>query len=178
MEMILVMFIIGLLSVLVVPNLMATLPASRLNADAQRIASFLRQARLKAANTQKPIRISINCINHFTMADRPPCTALMESAVFTDGVMSDWQTIRDGRLEFKPTTNFISGNTPGAPAAGSLLDGNLIWLIYTPSSQIISSFGPPVVISIWYGDNILSGNAYELTLNTASGRVTMTRASH
>ena len=64
MELILVIFLITLLSAMAFPNLKGILPSSRLNTESRRLTSFLRQARLKAANTQKAVRVSINCIAH------------------------------------------------------------------------------------------------------------------
>jgi type II secretory pathway pseudopilin PulG len=178
MEMIVVVFIVGLIAALAVPNLLSTVPRSRLNADTQKLATFLRQARLKAANTQKPIRVSFNCIDHFLLATRPPCVALMETAVFEDGIMTGWLTIRDGRLEFRPEINITATSTTWTSLPGSALNSNLIWIVFTPSSRLISSFGPPINISLWYGNAPFGGFTYDVTLNPASGRVAMASGEH
>ena len=177
-ELILVIFLIGLLALMVVPNLREILPASRLNSESRRLSAFLRQARLKAANTQKAIRVSINCISHFSDASRPPCTAMMETAVYSEGSLDGWQLIRDWRLTFNNALNIKAGNAAWATINGSLLDPDLIWMVFTPSSRIITSFGPPVNITMWHGNIPHGGSTYDLTLNPASGRVNLAQAKH
>ena len=180
-ELILVMFLIGLLALMVVPNLRETLPASRVNTEARRLSAFLRQARLKAANTQKAVRVSINCIAHFatTSGDREPCRGVMEAAYYEGGEFKDWRQIRDGQVEFHSRFNIKACNANcSLIIPGSSLDDDLVWMVFAPSSQVHSDLGPTVNLSTWYGDHERGGNAYDLALNMTSGRVTMVSASH
>jgi prepilin-type N-terminal cleavage/methylation domain-containing protein len=176
-ELIVVITIIAILAALVVPNLMQQVPRSRLNTETQRFANFLRQARQKAANTQKPIRVAVNCIAHFAVStDQPPCTAKMETAIFSDGVMDNWGPVREGFIEFKEKINVqartvkdVDGNWSQTP--GSSIDDDLIWVVFLPSGQVISSFGPPINISFWYESLAEDKTSWEINLNSASGRV-------
>jgi prepilin-type N-terminal cleavage/methylation domain-containing protein len=176
-ELIVVIFIIGLLAAMAIPSLKEVLPTSRLNAESRRLSAFLRQARLKSANTQKAVRVSINCMNHVYNFSRP-CRAIMETAVYEGGIFDSWEQIRDGRLDFNNVVNIKAANNAWSPINGSLINSDLIWLIFTPSTRVMTSFGPPVNITMWYGDVPFGGRTYDLTLNQASGRVTVAQASH
>jgi type II secretion system protein H len=175
-ELIVVVFIIGLLAAVAIPSLKEVLPNSRLNAETQRLSAFLRQARLRAANTQKAVRVSINCMNHVYDFSRP-CRALMETAVYEGGIFDGWMQLRDGRVELNNAVNVKAADNAWSPTKGSDINDDLIWLIFTPSTRVMTSFGPPVNITMWYGDVPLGGRAYELTLNQASGRVTVAQAT-
>lgn len=177
-ELLLVIFIIGLMSVIAVPNLNKLVPDSRLNSESRKLSAFLRQARLKAANTQKAIRVSLNCMNHFAHSDRPSCQALMETAIYAGGEFDSWEPVRGGRLIFNSTLNIKASDPAWTPTAGSLLNDDMIWVVFTPSSRVLSSFGPPINITMWYGDVPHGGRTFDLTLNQASGRVAMVQSTH
>jgi prepilin-type N-terminal cleavage/methylation domain-containing protein len=184
MELVVVIAIMGILIGLAVPSLMQQVPRSRLNTESQRMGTFLRQARLKAANTQKPIRVAINCIGHFaTPDDNIPCSAKMETAIYSDGVMDSWGPVRDGLIELNAKINIQARTVrdPGtgnwSPTPGSSLNNNLIWVVFLPSGQVLSSFGPPINISLWYETIAEESASWEVNLNTASGRISITERS-
>jgi prepilin-type N-terminal cleavage/methylation domain-containing protein len=172
-ELLVVIGILGLIAAMGVPSLRTHVPATRLNSEARHLATFLRQARLKAANTQKPIRVSINCMDHFTIADSPACIALMETAIFADGIMTGWSILREGRLILHDLIHVGARDKDWLKVQGSSLHENLIWLVFMPTSQITSSFGPPINLTLWHGDNPEDAMAWAVTLNPASGRVTV-----
>jgi Tfp pilus assembly protein FimT len=176
MELLTVVAVIAAMSLLVVPNLVSSLPRARLSSEAQRLATFMRQARLKALNTQKPVRVSINCIDHFAASDPSACRARMELAVFEDGEMSKWVLVRDGRLEFNGAVNIQARDSNWNPVNGSGLNSDLAWAVFFPSGRLATSFGPPFNLSLWsYGEEASEG--WALTLNSASGRVSLTKRS-
>jgi hypothetical protein len=138
------------------------------------VGTFLRQARLKAASTQKPIRVAINCINHFA-DESESCTAKMETAIFSDGIMDDWGSIRDGFLEINEKIHLQARTAKDTwnPTNGSSLDANLIWMVFMPNGQLLSSFGPPINLSLWYDTLSEEKASWEITLNPASGRISI-----
>jgi prepilin-type N-terminal cleavage/methylation domain-containing protein len=177
-ELIVVVTLIGLMALMAVPTLQTLVPSSRLNSESRRLAAFLRQARFKAANTQKSVRVSINCMSHFATPARPSCRALMETAMYSEGEFHSWRPVRDGRLSLYNGVNLKSADAGWDPTAGSLINDDLIWLIFTPSSRVLTSFGPPVNLAMWYGDGPLDGTVYEMSLNTATGRVSLDKSEH
>ena len=102
----------------------------------------------------------------------------METAVYSGGEFDDWQIIRDGRLIFNPKINIKAANSTWSTIDGSLLHSELVWLIFTPSSQIVTSFGPPANLTMWHGNVPHGGQTYDVTLNPTSGRVGVSQGNH
>ena len=112
----------------------------------------------------------------------------MEAAFYEDGKFKDWRQIRGAQVEFHSRFNIKACNaTCAGIIPGSEVNENLIWMVFAPSSRVLSDLGaqleltdlgPPINLSMWYGDHDRAGNAYDLTLNTTSGRVTMKPANY
>jgi prepilin-type N-terminal cleavage/methylation domain-containing protein len=175
-ELLVVIFLIGFMAVLGVPRLTEVLYQTRINAEAQKIASIFRLARSKAANTQKPIRVSFDCIAHFASVPHPPCTSKTETAVFINGELDHWTPIREGSLELADYVNIQARGSSLEPVSGSRLDDNIIWVVFTPDSHLFSSFSSPINLAVWYG-NTLETNGHLISLNSASARVTVAKRS-
>ncbi|MDR0356417.1 MAG: prepilin-type N-terminal cleavage/methylation domain-containing protein [Deltaproteobacteria bacterium] len=172
-ELLTVIAVIALLTALCLPSFKTLIPSSRVNADAQKLASMMRQARTKAANAQKPVRLSINCVDHFNLSEKKACQARLDIAVFTEGVLSSWNRLPGPPINLYERVSVKAVDGSDNPIVGSRLNDDLVWFVFTPSSRVFTSFGPPVNLAIFYGEK--SDASILLTLNAASGRVTLTK---
>ncbi|MDR0354715.1 MAG: prepilin-type N-terminal cleavage/methylation domain-containing protein [Deltaproteobacteria bacterium] len=174
-ELVVVIGMIAILFALAAPNFKAIVPSARTNADAQKLASLMRKARTKAANTQKPVRLSVNCIEHFNSKKKVPCRAKIEIAEFSEGKLANWIPLPGPPADLHANVSVKAVNDSFAPVNGSRLDEHLVWLVFTPSSRIMSSFGPPINLSVRHGKMTHGGML--LSLNAVSGRVALSKQS-
>ncbi len=174
MEVMVVVAVIGILAMMAVPAIMSLAPYQRARGEAQHAAVIMQQARLKAANTQKPMRVVVNCAKH--VATGEPCVLLLQSAIYDLGQVSGWTDIAGTRHEVHPKVDVLPIEDPGAPGAhdGDAKLADVYWTIFMPSSRV---FSDPRPSNLFFGATEFKTNTpwrgWILSVNSASGRTTL-----
>ena len=174
MEMIIICAILALLAMLSVPAFMSVVPGFRIKTEASHAATVMRQARLKAANTQRPTRVVVDCRDHVAapVTAPVPCVINMYTAQYDGGVFDSWREVEGTRHEMNTQILFI--NKPG----GATTDlTNIFWAIFMPSSRVVSSHDPMTMVFV---SEVLNKDparvSWEVNVNNGSGRTTLVRA--
>ena len=166
--------ILAILALIAVPSLFQIIPYNRVRLEAFNAATVMRQARLKAANTQRPTRVVLDCREHY-QGKNTPCFFQQQSATFVNGVFRDWVDIPGTRHLFHPRVGVrvVEGNKADKPLEAA------VWAVFTPASQVFSYFDtlsskPPFELLFTYDDfGTLDRATWSLTLNSSSGRATL-----
>ena len=173
-EALIVVAILAILAMIAIPSLVQIIPYNRVRLEAWGAATVMRQARLKAANTQRPVRVVLDCREHYKKSNSP-CFFQLNTATFVNGVFQDWVDLPGTRHLFHPRVGVrvVDGNEVKVP------DDKAVWAVFSPSSQVVSYFDtltskPPFELLITYDDfNTLERATWRLTLNSSSGRATL-----
>lgn len=186
-ETMVVVAIMAILTMLVVPTTTGILPSFQLRSAARGTAVVMEQARLMAANYQKPVRVAIDCRDRgaggAAVTSRQPCIATYYVAVFDqarEGAFTGWRKVNsDGNRIVSP--NPASGsrlmgeyvNIQPAMEAASVSDtpDGLFWAVFFPGGNLLSSHVP---MALTYTAQGVGGN-WRLSLNRTSGQVTVQR---
>ena len=141
-EMIVVVAIVAIIAMVAVPALTRIVPVQRLRGEVQNVAAFLRQARLKAANTQKPVRVSLVCPGR-EGASPDPCRLTLETANYSLGQVTGWTAVPNSGHEMAPKV-FVAQTLPerwkdldGDGKVNSLqtTPEGVVWVIFMPSGR-------------------------------------------
>ncbi|UQZ87821.1 hypothetical protein C4J81_00740 [Deltaproteobacteria bacterium Smac51] len=175
MELLAVTAVLAILAMIAVPALSNILPYYKVRLEAKNAATIMRQARLKAASTQRPTRVVFSCGENDRSAPGP-CHFRMQAATFVGGVFDQWRDL--------PGTRHYLDSGVGiqvAAADGSLEASDIVWAVFMPYSRVYSSFDSMAdcpqfsMVFLWKGYNSPARAAWDLTLNSNSGRATLTR---
>jgi Tfp pilus assembly protein FimT len=170
LEVVVVLGIIAILAVMAVPALMSIVPTAQLRGSARSVVSLMQQARLMAENSQKPVRVSIDC-----RAPATVCRARLHIAVFnSDGTLDgdSWAEINDARRDLAREVGLAAA--ANAPASVQIANNpaNLYWAVFMPSGRARSSHEPFRVVFSRPG---AAGRTWELAVNRESGRASLQR---
>ena len=174
MEMIVICAILALLATLAVPAFMKIVPGFRVKTEASHVATVMRQARLKAANVQRPTRVVVDCRDHVAapVSAPVPCMVNMYTAQYSGGVFDSWREVEGTRHAMHTQVLFI--NKPGGAATDLT---NIFWAIFMPSSRVVSSHDPMTMVFVSEALNKDPARvSWEVNLNNGSGRTVLLRA--
>ena len=178
LEMLVVIAVIAVMAMMAGPALYRLVPIQRLRGETQNIAAFMRQARLKAASSQKPVRVVLNC------AGRPgrPCRLDMAAPIYEEDngkvEVVGWAGIPDSGHEL---ARQVFARSEEAPPTG-FPDG-VYWIIFMPSGRTFSFScpqpNPPCLQPYsldFHADDLRgrNGPGWRLAVENASGRVAFT----
>lgn len=177
-EMLVVIVIMGILVMMTVPSLQLLAPRYMLGSTAKSLDSLMQKARLTAHNTQKPIRMVVDCRGTKQPNPQTRCTMLLYSANFDNtGKLNltvppgPWTEVPESR-RYVHNKVLIGLPTP-APTA---VDAGLVdvyWAVFMPTGKVQASHNPMRLL-------IKPANAgldtyVEVSLSQQSGRVTVRR---
>ena len=168
LEMLVVIVVLAVLTAIAVPAMMDITPFTRARTSTTMMASLMQQARLKAANSQKPVRAVVDCRAHKakTIPDQP-CSMRLDMAVFKpDGTFSEWQNVPgSGRSASIPVD--VAEAAGVTPVSGNPSD--VYWAVFYPSS-VVSASHEPFQLTVQYRQR--KDTSWSFSLNKLSGRVT------
>lgn len=171
MELMVVIIVIAVMVMAAVPLSTRMIPYFQVRIEAQNAAAIMRQARLKAASTQRPTRVVLDCREHAGDVTRP-CVFSMQAAAYAEGVLTGWERVPIGGME---------GRYNMRPAVTARASGgdSLFWIIFMPSSRAFASPTPfeiEFVPEQFKSDSPASARGvWLLTVNGSSGRTTLVR---
>jgi prepilin-type N-terminal cleavage/methylation domain-containing protein len=164
-EVLVVAAVVALLAMLAIPALSRLPPAQRMRGEAQNAAAFARQARLKAASSQKPVRVVLEC-----PPDRAaPCRLTMEAAVYSLGQVTDWVRVPNGGREMARQISARPAAAPPYKGDSDRAREGVFWAIFMPNGRIFSFPSP---FDLVFNADDLRGNwpNWRLTVDRGSGR--------
>jgi len=166
LEMLAVVAIIAIIAMIAVPSLWSRAPYTSVRTSVSGITTSMQQARLKAANSQKPVRVVVNCSGHVDRDD-PPCTLRLDIAVFkADGSFDSWEFVNGS---FRELSSAVSVSAVSGSTAVSGNPNRIFWAVFFPSSTVSASHDP---FAVQVRSDVEPAALRELTLNRLTGRVT------
>lgn len=175
MEVLVVVAFIAILLMMAVPALTSLTPPYMVRSSANSLATMMQKARLMANNTQKPIRVAVDCRSASQRNDSTSCLLTMSSANFTtagelDVTAGAWAEVSQTRRGISNVvTVSLATDSPMPQAAFSPVIGNVYWAVFLPTGRVHASHDPMRLI---FSATNLNGVApRELSLNRHTGRV-------
>jgi hypothetical protein len=134
---------------------------------------MMQKARLMANNTQKPIRVAVDCRPASQTSGTTSCLMTMSSANFTTaGEIDTWTEVSQTRREISNMVTVGLATTNPVPQAvfSPAIDG-VYWAVFLPTGRVHASHDPMRLIfrARRYSEVI----PRELSLNRYAGRVTV-----
>lgn len=170
MEMLVICAILGILALISVPMLMQAVPGFRVKTEASSAATIMRQARLKAASTQRPTRVVISCDAHNNNA-RQPCVITMQTAQYKNGAFTNWLSAANTRHAMNNRVAVIRSAQSGATGPAGVF-----WAVFMPSSRVVSSHDPMIMVFVSEDRQRNPASvSWEVDINSGSGRTTLVR---
>jgi len=176
-EMLIAIAIVALIALMAGPALFKLAPVQRLRGEAQNVAAFMRQARLKAANNQKPVRVTLACLSQNPPAP-PPCRLFMQTATYERG---DPDTADDDevvwpmgadmtRHELARQVSVVPGSSKG-DGVDADNSPNMPWVIFMPNGRTFS-YPKPFLIRLYASDLPVGPDrrGWELGVDSGSGQ--------
>jgi len=164
-EMLLVLSLIAILAAMAVPAFLTIVPTAQLRGSARSVVSLIQRARLLAENTQKPVRVALDCRE--TAASSPQCVARLYSAVFKpDGALDSWAEVDMASRALAPRVRLAADLTSTAVAGNP---DDLFWAVFLPSGQMRGSHDPLRLVFSRPG----VPRTWELAVSQGSGRATL-----
>ena len=170
-ELMVAVIVIAVLAMVAVPLTISALPYAQVRMEAQNAAAVMRQARLKAASTQRPTRVVLDCHEHVGNANNP-CVFTMQTASYAEGVLTGWDEVGIGGLDRRHPLN----PSVTVRAAAGDTSASIFWIIFMPSSRTYSSHSPYELefVPEKFKSSSTRG-VWKLMVNNSSGRTTLAR---
>lgn len=177
-EMLIVIVVMGILLMMAVPTLQMLAPRYMLGSTAKSLDSLMQKARLTAHNTQKPIRMVVDCRPAKQPNPQISCTMLLYSANFDNtGKLNltvppgPWTEVPNSRRHV-PGKVLIGLPTPTPTAVDASLT-DVYWAVFMPTGKVQTSHNPMRLL-ITPKNNSFDGKV-GVSLSQQSGRVTVRR---
>jgi len=176
-EALIVVAIIAIVATMGLPLLARLAPVQRLKSEAENMAAFMQEARVKAASTQRPIRVGLRCPDRETSEE--PCRLKMQTAEYTDqGEIHDWMPNNPDHYAHQLARQVFAipaktGDDKGDDSGG-LTPLGWVWIIFMPNGKTLSS--PQPFELHFHADDLggKNGRTWALEVNENSGRSTLT----
>lgn len=171
-ELMAVVIIVAVLAMVAVPLTLSALPYAQVRMEAQNAAAIMRQARLKAASTQRPTRVVLDCRDRISNV-KNPCVFTMQTASYTEGVLTGWDEVGIGGMERRHPLNA----SVAVRATTVVKYAPVFWIIFMPSSRTYSSHSPYELefVPEKFKENDPPQGLWTLSVNNSSGRTTLVR---
>ena len=165
MELITVIAIIGILAAIAFPALSRLVPNQKLSSDAKSVDAILQKARLRAATSQKPIRVVLNC-------SASPCWIELQTANYVNSAVTGWTAVLNERHTFNSTTTVGNSSTDYAFDGSSAAPSGVRYAIFMPDSRVYSDPNPfDVFLYLSSASGTNPKNGWRISLSSDSGRV-------
>jgi prepilin-type N-terminal cleavage/methylation domain-containing protein len=177
MEMLVVIAVLSLLMMMAVPALFTMIPRYQVQSSARGVAEMMQAARLHANNSQKPVRLVVNC-------KTSPCVAEYSTGVYNTagqldpaytnsrGVQAPWEEVTGSRRTLPPRIRIAPAEAsptiePGSPA-------NVYWAVFQPSGKAATSHNP-MRLAVSSGSAFMGNYQYRVSLSNITSRVRLER---
>jgi prepilin-type N-terminal cleavage/methylation domain-containing protein len=166
MEMLVVVGIIALLAMIAAPNFMQAANRQTTRSQAMDTMSAMRQARLKAATSSKPVRVVVDC------PANAPCVMRTQMASYDLGVVAGWADVAGSRTVFDPRVRATRATPIGTTPDGGTTPDQFTWIIFTPEGKALSN-PRPFGLYFTHTSYRPGASGWKLTINNNSGRAAL-----
>lgn len=167
-EIMIVMFIVTILSMIAIPNLMNHAARQQVRTEAMNAATVMRQARLKAAVAQKPVRVVVDCA-------KLPCIMRSQLGKYSQGEIVGWADIAGTHRILDSNVRVIRSKPIGANPDGGSTQNGITWIIFATGGKALSN---PRPFNLYFYNTVqhsASAPGWGLSVNNDSGRATLNR---
>ena len=174
-ELMAVAAIVAILALIAVPALARITPYAELRGDARHVATLMRQARLKAANSHKPVRVVVDCSQGNACVTRSYIAEFAAPANVNQlgDSFTGWVDMSAGGDPYNlARTVTVSTASQGNTWEGKDLSGagaGIFWAVFLPSSRMIASHKPFVLT---FGSNRVAATR-TLRVDGVTGRTSV-----
>lgn len=183
-EMLVVVAFMAIILMMALPSLYVLAPNYMVRSSAAGLAMLMQRARLTANNTQKPIRVVLDCRGASQITGNSSCLMAMYTANFDSTGELDssepWTLVRDSRREVDQRVRVALSNVPGDPPRPtptavypeiSDSDGRYAyWAVFLPTGRVYISHDP---MRLRFSGRDGGAGLREVSLNPYSGRATV-----
>jgi prepilin-type N-terminal cleavage/methylation domain-containing protein len=171
-ELLAVIAIVGILALITFPALARFVPNQRVSGEAKQVDAIMQRARLRAATSQKPVRVVVNCSGI-------PCWAEIQLARYTFGAVSGWEQEPGTRHPFSDDVTAVRRATGGAYSydGATAAPNGVFYAIFMPDSRVFSDPRPFDVFFYHRATTTLMKQGWRLSLGPDSGRVSTAKIS-
>jgi prepilin-type N-terminal cleavage/methylation domain len=167
MELLMVIAVIAILALMATPAIISNASLQRTRGQAMDMATVMRQARLKASVTQKPVRVVVDCSG----AD---CIMRSQLAHYDQGEVAGWVDIAGTRRVFETNVKVVRATPVGSTPDGEVIGDDFVWIIFTPGGKALSN---PRPFKLYFYNTRQNFNipGWRLSVNNNSGRAALDR---
>lgn len=164
-ELIVIIGVIAILAMIAVPNLTTIMARQKMRGQAMDAMTMMRQARLDAAMTSKPVRVVLDCDS------APACILRSQVALYQQGAVDGWADMPGKRSVFDEQVRAERAEPVGTSPDGGT-SGNIAWIIFTPDGRAFSN-PRPFGLYFFHSAYRDSMSGWRLTVNNNSGRAAL-----
>lgn len=172
-EMLVVVGVLAILAAMAVPAMSSLLPRYQLQSSARSVANLMQEARLYAYNSQKPVRLVLDCqtspcLAHFASAVYDKNGKLDEAHVNSRGIRSPWEEVTGSRREMASTVNVAPATGSAGVYSGS--PDKVYWAVIFPAGRAKASHHP-MRLAFTSKAHFLDDYGFQVSLSDISSRV-------
>ena len=168
-ELMAVIIIFGALAMVAVPEMMNSVRAQRTRGEVMNAATLMRQARLKASTSQKPVRVVLDCSGQ-------DCQMRSQLAQYDQGEVIGWEDVAGTKSFLNPTIKAVSTTPVGPNPDGEDTPAGYSWIIFMPGGRAYSN---PRPFNLFFYNTTQPSTpqrpGWSLSVSNDSGRVSLNR---
>lgn len=178
LEVLIVVTFIAIILMMAIPSLYVLAPNYMVRSSAAGLEMLMQKARLTANNTQKPMRVVVDCRSASQLSNTSSCLMAMYSPKLNNLGELDpsepWIVVLDSRREVNRKVRVgipnISGDPRPTPAPVYTNIADVYWAVFMPTGRVHVSHDP---MRLSFSSTESRTDAREVSLNKYSGRATV-----
>jgi prepilin-type N-terminal cleavage/methylation domain-containing protein len=165
LELMVVMVIIGILGAIVYPGVARLHSNQKLSKDSYAVDAHLQKARLKAAMTQKPMRVVLDC-------SKETCWVQLQTPVYYQTNVESWDGSQNPKVYFNERTKVSNVKKSFGHDGDSSAPKDVRYAIFMPDSRVFTDPKPfDILIHPAIIDSSKPLSGFRITITNDSGRV-------
>jgi prepilin-type N-terminal cleavage/methylation domain-containing protein len=170
-EMLTVMIVIGILAAVAYPAVSRLYSGQQLSRDSHGLDELLQKARLRAAITQRPIRVVLDC-------SKDRCWAELQAPVYDKSNVVSWDKTKDARKYLSERTAVTNVQDFSDHDGTKEAPKGVRYAIFLPDSRVFSDPKPfDILIHPAKENSIRLRKGFRVLVSADSGRVLIRRES-
>jgi prepilin-type N-terminal cleavage/methylation domain-containing protein len=170
-EILTVMIIIGLMATIAYPAVSRLYSGQQLSRDSHGLDELLQKARLKAAITQKPIRVVLDC-------SKDKCWAELQTPVYDKNNVVAWDRTLDARKYLNGRTSVTNVQDFSEHDGSKEAPNGVRYAIFLPDSRVFSDPKPfDILLHPSKEKDVRLRKGFRIIVSADSGRVVIRRES-
>jgi hypothetical protein len=144
------------------------MPSYKTRGDLKKLEGVFQQAKSRAMNLQKPIRVIVNCTGSGT-----GCFTKVQTAIYNNGQAESWSSNAKDKIYLDEQVRIVK-SINGDGHDGQVSYSDIYWAIFMPDGRIFSDPRNDDVgfdIFVYYQQTGNPKNGWRLTVGKETGRV-------